>query len=359
MTAKRRTYAQRNLSLAWVGLPLARGFRIAAQVIIMFLVGKTQVWSGDPTLHLAQTNLFSLASTNLSLLSPIDHFRQLLTQSPAEREKLLAQKPEPQRRLILAKLAEYDAMPVQERELRLQATRLRWQLLTLMRMEPATRDQAIMLLPTEERQQIENRLSQWNLLPPAIQHVLLDFPETTNAVASPPQPASNAAPLLAPSPSRPVNLPPVGEDLAQWQTMPLAHRHKVLARFQQFFELTPAEKEKTLAVLENQQRQKVQSTVAAWQALPQSQRQQRFASLKKFADLPPTEQAQYQKLAQEWNRLKPSDRQVVQYYVDQLPPVPSDMILPTNPGFMPKPNQAASNLHPILPGVNQTNRTSP
>ncbi|MCX6895643.1 MAG: hypothetical protein NTZ16_09140, partial [Verrucomicrobia bacterium] len=69
--------------------------------------------------------------------SPVDIFRKLLAQSPAEQKQFLADRsPETQRR-ILAKLREYESLKPDQRELRLRATELRWYLLPLLN-APAT-----------------------------------------------------------------------------------------------------------------------------------------------------------------------------------------------------------------------------
>jgi hypothetical protein len=287
--------------------------------------------------------------------NPVDFFRDLLVRTPGEREQMLAAKPEVQRRRLLKKVQEYEAMSLQDRELRLQATRLRWQLLTILQQDPVNRAQLLAALPENERQQLENRLKQWDALPPAMQKALLDGPMAAAGqlplLARPSEQTSNAS-------FQGVSTRSPEGDLARWQSTPAGQRHKILEQFQHFFELTPSEKEKTLAVLEQSQRQQVEQTIRAWQALPAAERAKHVTSLKKFAELPQQEQDRYRKMAQEWNQLPPDRREAVLYFADQRPPVPPGMLAPQLPTFMPNP--AATSIPPSLPGTpSSTHATNP
>ena len=70
-------------------------------------------------------------------LSPVEYFRTLLGMTPAQREKLLANKPDAEREAILAKVREYEAMAADIREARLRQTELLWDIATLMRLPSA------------------------------------------------------------------------------------------------------------------------------------------------------------------------------------------------------------------------------
>lgn len=287
------------------------------------------------------SRIVASAGSSVLIANPVDYFRSLLSETPQNREQMLAQKPPAQRQRLLDKIKEYEAMSIQERELRLQATRLRWQLISLMRTAPSNRVHLLASLPEHERRSLENRLNQWDLLSPAVQNVLLQGP-TTSASQQPsfsrsPDPVEGAA-------SRSLD-----RDIARWNSTPVEHRHKILTRFQQFFELTTSEKEKTLSLLETGQRQQVEATVQAWQALPSKEREKHVTFLKKFTDLPPVEQDRYRKLAEEWNRLQPDGRQAVQYFMNEIPPIPPGMPRPQLPGFMPNPASTAA--PPAMLGV--------
>src|SRR4051794_15374769 len=74
-----------------------------------------------------------------TLKSPVDRFRELLALSPMERRRSLTNRPIDLQRRTLAKLREYDALSPNERQLRLQATELRWYLRPLMELSPTNR----------------------------------------------------------------------------------------------------------------------------------------------------------------------------------------------------------------------------
>jgi hypothetical protein len=56
--------------------------------------------------------------------SPVETFRHWLRLSPDEQRRLLAERPEPQRRVLAAKLLEYQSLAPDARERRLDATEL-------------------------------------------------------------------------------------------------------------------------------------------------------------------------------------------------------------------------------------------
>jgi len=105
--------------------------------------------------------------------SPVAYFRQLLVMTDSERAEELAKRPEAQRAGLEAKIEQYAAMPASERELRLRATELRYFLLPLMRLPPGEREARLHSVPDDIRDLVEDRLSQWTLIPPPFQEELL------------------------------------------------------------------------------------------------------------------------------------------------------------------------------------------
>src|SRR5690348_4047371 len=100
--------------------------------------------------------LFSASTNDLSVLprprSPVDLFRQLLAMTPEEREDYLTNRPSQTRERILAKIAEYEALDPDERELRLRATELRWYLLPLLQVPPDKRTARLAQVPPGMRE---------------------------------------------------------------------------------------------------------------------------------------------------------------------------------------------------------------
>jgi hypothetical protein len=275
--------------------------------------------------------------------TPIDQFREMLAADPAERERILAIKPESKRREIKAKLQEYEAMAPDERELRLQVLQLRWYLLPLMEVPASNRVERLAAIPSEYRRLAEERLAQWDLLPPPLQKQALENATTRHYFIRLEQssPAERQALLDAIPPERRRQLE---EGLAVWHALPAAQRQKMYAQFDQFFELTEEEKEKALRTLSHEERQQMEQTLRTFNQLPRAQRQLCIASFSKFDSLSPSERAQFLRNAERWREMSPTERKTWRELVTALPPLP--------PGMAPYPQP------PLPPQLQQTGKQS-
>src|SRR2546426_999281 len=106
--------------------------------------------------------------------SPVDTFRELLAMNAAERRDFLTNRSPESRKLILAKVREYDTLSPDQRDLRLRATELRWYLLPLMQASRTNRAEQLAAIPVEVRKLVEDRIQLWDMLPPELQKELLD-----------------------------------------------------------------------------------------------------------------------------------------------------------------------------------------
>ena len=104
----------------------------------------------------------SLPPLPSAVKSPIDYFRDLLTAKPEEREKLLAGKTPEHRKVLENSLRSYEALTVEEREVRLRTMDLRYHLTTMLRTAPSNRTDRLKLIPEQERPLIEDRLKIWD-----------------------------------------------------------------------------------------------------------------------------------------------------------------------------------------------------
>lgn len=255
--------------------------------------------------------------------SPVSFFRQLLAMPPAERNQSLSNRPPEVRARLLAKVREYQALGADERELRLRATDLRWQLMPLFRTAPEARAARLAQVPDDLRDLVKSRLDQWNLLPPAVQKELLASDdalhyfahvETTNTAA-----ASEA-------------------------------QQKISAQFNQFFELTPKEKTQTLATLSQAERAQMEKTLKSFEQLPAQQRQQCVKNYAKFAGMGAAERAEFLKSAEHWSQMSPQERQTwrdLVAHVPRWPPlpptaVPANLIPPHLPPKISRPSVATN-----------------
>src|SRR5436190_20189397 len=101
--------------------------------------------------------------------SPVEIFRELLAQNPAERAAFLAKRTPESQKLIVAKLQEYESLPPEQCELRLQVTELRWYLLPLMKAPVASRSEELGRIPEGPRKLVQDRLGKWDKLPAEVQ----------------------------------------------------------------------------------------------------------------------------------------------------------------------------------------------
>ncbi len=275
--------------------------------------------------------------------TPIDLFRHLLSASPAERTQLLADKPQAKRMVLLAKIAEYSAMSEAERELRLHVLQLRWYLEPLMEQPAAKRSPNLANIPLTYRKLVEARLKDWDLLPPPLQRAILEG-ETIRQYfirweASKP---AERQQILADLP--PANRKELEDRLVQWKAMSPAQRNKAADQFNHFFELTEDEQHKTLEktrnILTKAERQEMEQVLATFQNLRPDQRQYCIEAFRKFANLPPQERERFLVNAERWREISPEERQTWRDLVTALtPPLPPGMPLPAIPPPLPDPNQ--------------------
>ena len=228
--------------------------------------------------------------------------------TPPERAAALTNRAPEARAKILAKVREYQALNPDERELRLRATELRWYLVPLLRLPPDARAARLQNVPEELRELVKSRLTQWDILPPPLQQEFLANDvalhyfarvETTNSAANPEQ-------------------------------------QKIVAQFNQFFELTPAEKSGVLNTLSAAERAQMEKTLQAFDQLPPRQRLTCVRNYAQFTGMTPAERATFLKNAESWSKMSPGERQTWRDLVAHvplwpplpvsLPPMPPNLI---------------------------------
>jgi hypothetical protein len=261
----------------------------------------------------AQTNpaapphpLVSFSVTNLippPPQSPVAVFRQLLAMTPQERAAYLSNRPPIIREHIQAKIREYLALDPNERELRLRATELRWYLTPLLHQPPADRAAALAHIPQDMRNLVQSRLAEWDALPEQMRREFLD----------------NEAALRYFAGINPGSLPPTTAQQSHWAALPETERQKIIAQFNQFFELTPAEKQEALQTLSETERAQMEKTLQTFNALPPAQRAQCIRAFAEFAGMSPAERAEFLKNAQRWSQMTPRERQAWRDLVAQVP----------------------------------------
>ena len=249
---------------------MSRLWQVRCWLAAVFAVGQFaafQLAAETVTNVPAPQKLFS-TPTNLSQppmphsKSPVDLFRELLALTPAERENYLTNRPPEIRDRILAKVREYEALDPNERELRLRATEFRWYLLPLMHESPTNRAARLAAIPDDLRDLVKTRLTLWDILPPPLQKEFFENERALRYFTHVDLP--NSPPMPPMPPGHGWHHGPQDPDLAHWNTLSEDQRQKITAQFNQFFELTPMEKKKTLNTLSDAERQQMEKTLEAF-----------------------------------------------------------------------------------------------
>ena len=262
------------------------------------------------TLPSASTNAVSPHQT-----APVEFFRALLVMTPEERRQQLVIYPSPIRERLVAKIQEYEQLGPNERELRLRATELRWYLLPLLRESPTNRAAQLAQVPDDLRDLVQTRLGQWTLLPPPLQQEFLDNERVLRYFAH--VDSTNGPP----TPGDWEHTPP-DSDLARWNALSEDERKAIAGRVNQFFELTPEEKQETLNTLSDAEREQMGITLQAFDNLSAEQRAECIRAFAKFASMNTAEKQEFLKNAERWSQMSPEERQIWRDLVANVPKWP-------------------------------------
>ncbi|HTV40420.1 MAG TPA: DUF3106 domain-containing protein [Candidatus Sulfotelmatobacter sp.] len=257
------------------------------------------------------------------MFSPVDYFRKLLAMSPQQLQIALAKKSPKVRERILAKVNEYAAMDAGERELRLQATELRWYLEPLLQASPDRRAAQLALVPADIRDLVQSRLTEWVILPPQLQQEFLDNEHIAGYFAGL-STTNSSSDVPAPS----------GAEQSRWNACSQSERQAMIAQFISFFNLSTAEKQKALGELTGIEARQMERTMQTFDKMPMRQRIQCVRAFGKFSNMSSEERAEFLKNAQLWSKMTPSERQAwrdLVAHVPQWPPIPTAAIMPPIP----------------------------
>ena len=279
-------------------------------------------------LPFAPTNILPPMPPMPEAKPPVEFFRELLAMTPAEQENYLTNRPPEVRKRILAKIHEYQALDLNEREMRLRATELRWYLSPLLHESPANRAEQLAAVPDDLRNLVKARLAQWDILPPPLQQEFLENERTLRYFT---HVDSTNGPSL---PGGGWERTPPDSDLARWNALSEDQRQRITDRFNQFFELAPAEKQKTLGTLSPIERRQMEKTLQTFDQLPPPQRRECVRAFTKFAGMNPQDRAEFLKNAERWSQMSPQERRTwrdLVVNVPKWPPMPPPPMPPMPP----------------------------
>ncbi|MEN9674286.1 MAG: hypothetical protein RIS76_182 [Verrucomicrobiota bacterium] len=267
--------------------------------------------------------------------SPTDLFRELLATSPAERATLLANRPAASRELITSKLREFEALPPDQRELRLRVAELQFYLSPLLRSTPETRLRQLSGTPAEVRPLLLERLQAWDTLSEDRRRDVLDSEQSLSffvrlQVTDPA--ALERALREVPSTRR----AEVESQLARWRGLSPEVRAQKTADFQRFFELRSGEQEKVLRMISSVERVQMERTLERFHDLPPDQRERAVRGFGRFIEMTAPERAEFLQNAAKWQGMTPSEREAWRRVVERathLMPFPMPPDRPRNRGL--------------------------
>lgn len=275
--------------------------------------------------------------------SPVRVFRQLLALDPAARNAALALRPKSQRAALAARLADYDALPPEQRQQQLLATDLFWHVRQLLPRPATERASLIAAAPPELQPVLIERLAIWDQLPAADREAFLKHEQTLRYFANvreftpPPLPITNTT--VAPAPAVPLRLQ---AELGHLQDLSASDRRRLVETWRQLFDATPEARQhnRTLRALTKAERQEMEQVLERFRTLPAAQRQTCIESFTRFATMTPAERVGFLKDAERWASLSPEEREAWRTLVTKLPPLPpvhEPIVPPPLPGPAPKP----------------------
>jgi hypothetical protein len=253
------------------------------------------------------------ASTSPEARCPVDNFREFFVLTPEERNDYLDEHmpnaTSEARKRMLAKAREYESLSPEQRELRLRVTELRWYLWPMLK-TPATNRAAWLgrIRSEEDRRLVEDRLRHWDKLSPQVQKELLENEATlryfTELNAGTEEGRSNILRNLSPERRRKLEA-----GIQNIRQMPEEERQKMMTRFAQFFDLSPAEKTKALSILSDPDRRQIDKALKAFSTLPSPLRTQCIQSFERFVKMSLAERQLFLKNAERWKLMSPQERQ--------------------------------------------------
>ena len=157
-------------------------------------------------------------------------------------------------------------------------------LMPLLREPPTDRAARLAQVPEDIRELVEDRLNQWTILPPPLQQEFLENERTlryftsVDVSGSPPENAGRG---------------PGDDERARWNALSENQRRQITAEFNQFFELTPHEKQKVLGTLSDVERQQMEKALQSFDKLSPQQRDECVRAFAKFTGMNSTERAEF------------------------------------------------------------------
>lgn len=239
--------------------------------------------------------------------SPIDLFRRLLATNVTGRDQFMSGKSAAMRQYLESRIHEFEVMPADERNAKLQALELRWYMPRVMKLKPAERASRFETVPEPIRSIIRQRLLQWDILPPQLQQEVLDNETAIRFFERPERAGGSEGVLGAMSTGQRSDLE---KRYAEWMMLPETKRQEIVRRFDELVGMPEAARSNALVRITEADYAQMQQTLSQFNALSKEQRAQAIQGFLKFAELSPAEQAAFLRTAQRWRTMSEKDREL-------------------------------------------------
>ena len=273
--------------------------------------------------------------------SPVERFRDLLAMTPAERETVLANRPKFWKDRVLAKIDQYQQMPADQREVKLQETQLRWLLRQAIQMSDGDRQQLMLRCSASEKSMLQQRLEQWEKQSTETRQEMMEYLTRMESISEKRLENQN----VRPDGSSPPEFPKMDSGIEKFMNLPPSQRSQIIFGYQKFFTLSDKERKMVLNKLAEPARQAILVNVQKINQLPVEERERIMVELKKLANMSPEEQSTFLKNSQTWQSIPKGEKEAWLRLVSRKrpePPMPSELLLPPTPPPLP----IASNLRP-------------
>ncbi|MFM8360245.1 MAG: DUF3106 domain-containing protein, partial [Verrucomicrobiota bacterium] len=313
------------------GLAKRGGVGAAGLVAAALVWGAWGAGAGAPEAARPAAGLVQAPRLPPATRSPVEFFLEILTAPPARREELLAGKSPESRQMIRDRVAEFERLRLPERERKLVQLRLaqfRLHLRPLLEAPPAERPVLLERAPAGDRPLLEARLQAWDALAPEVRQQVLESERTLSFFvrheSADPRRLTEA---LAGTPA--ASRAEVEIQFRHWSALTAEERGSRARNFQRFFDLTPAERARTLVRIPEPERAAMDRVLRRFAELPADQRERVMEGFGKFSGLGAVEQEEFLRNAARWRAMTPAERTAWRRLVLGVPVPPPPPLPPS------------------------------
>lgn len=188
---------------------------------------------------------------------------------------------------------------------------------------PASDRQArLNAIPEPYRKLVAARLEEWDITPPTLKEDILKYQDDILKYEASMQrflePGGQGDPRNDPT-------------LKRWLAVPDPQRQQMYGTFKRYVELSEDERERVLNVLPTADREQTEKALEPIAASPKSQQEQYLAAFEKFSSMTQEARDQFMRNAARWKKMSETERQAWRDLVKQWPPFPYGYVPPHAP----------------------------